>query len=97
MTVDRAHLGSGCSVPYSASLNSGGSSHNLGSRAWINPFTGAYPRGDSATQSDLPIPLHRILGRVRLVERAGEQIKVAPPRRTFLRVVFGGVEKLKFW
>ena len=39
-------LGSGCSDPYTASLNSG---PNLGSRAWINPFTGAYPRGDSAT------------------------------------------------
>ncbi|MEP6920841.1 MAG: hypothetical protein ABI967_06930, partial [bacterium] len=39
-------LGSGCSDPYSASLNAGPS---LGSRAWINPFTGAYPRGDSAT------------------------------------------------
>ncbi len=42
-------LGAGCSDPYSASLNSGGSGNNLGSRAWINPFTGAYPRGDSAT------------------------------------------------
>ncbi|HMQ04798.1 MAG TPA: hypothetical protein PKD26_12840, partial [Pyrinomonadaceae bacterium] len=39
-------LGSGCSDPYSASLNAG---PNLGSRAWINPFTGAFPRGDSAT------------------------------------------------
>ncbi|HEX8069051.1 MAG TPA: hypothetical protein VF546_03805 [Pyrinomonadaceae bacterium] len=47
--VGGSHLGSGCSDPYSASLNSGGSGHTLGSRAWINPFTGAYPRGDSAT------------------------------------------------
>jgi hypothetical protein len=39
-------LGSGCSDPYSASLNAG---PNLGSRAWINPFNGAFPRGDSAT------------------------------------------------
>ncbi len=39
-------LGSGCSDPYSASLNSG---PNLGSRAWINPFSGAFPRGDSPT------------------------------------------------
>ena len=39
-------LGSGCSDPYSAGLNAG---PNLGSRAWINPFTGAFPRGDSAT------------------------------------------------
>ncbi len=44
--VGGANLGSGCSDPYSASLNAGPS---LGSRAWINPYTGAYPRGDSAT------------------------------------------------
>jgi len=44
--VSGTHLGSGCSDPYTVSLNSGPS---LGSRAWINPFTGAYPRGDSAT------------------------------------------------
>ena len=36
-------LGPGCSDPYSASLNSGGSGNNLGSRAFVNPFTGAYP------------------------------------------------------
>ena len=47
--VGGSHLGSGCSDPYSASLNSGGSGHNLGSRAWINPFTGFFPRGDSQT------------------------------------------------
>jgi len=44
--VSGSNLGSGCSDPYSASLNAGPS---LGSRAWINPFTGAYPRADSAT------------------------------------------------
>lgn len=44
--VGGTRLGSGCSDPYSASLNSG---PNLGSRAWINPFSGDYPRGDSAT------------------------------------------------
>src|SRR6266516_4496454 len=41
-----SHLCPGCSDPYSASLNAG---PNLGSRAWINPFTGFYPRGDSPT------------------------------------------------
>src|SRR6266508_884778 len=41
-----SHLCPGCSDPYSASLNSG---PNLGSRAWINPFTGFFPRGDSPT------------------------------------------------
>ena len=47
--VGGTHLGSGCSDPYVASLNSGGPGHSLGSRAWINPFTGFYPRGDSQT------------------------------------------------
>ena len=41
--VGNTNLGSGCSDPYSANLNSGPS---LGSRAFINPFTGLYPRGD---------------------------------------------------
>jgi hypothetical protein len=40
------HLGSGCSDPYGSGLNAG---PNLGSRAWVNPFTGFYPRGDSQT------------------------------------------------
>ena len=44
--VGGTRLGSGCSDPYSAGLNAGPS---LGSRAWINPFSGFYPRGDSAT------------------------------------------------
>jgi len=39
--VGGSHLGSGCSDPYSASLNYGQS--GLGSRAWVNPFTGFYP------------------------------------------------------
>jgi hypothetical protein len=44
-----SRLGSGCSDPYGASLNSG---PNLGSKAWINPFTGFYPRNDSATPNN---------------------------------------------
>jgi len=36
-----SHLGIGCSNPDSASLNAG--PVNLGSRAWINPFTGSFP------------------------------------------------------
>jgi hypothetical protein len=62
--VGGTNLGSGCSDPYSASLNAG---PNLGSRAWINPFTGAYPRGDSATPPNNHTghthtgPSHRIL------------------------------------
>lgn len=42
-------LGSGCSDPYGAGLNAGPS---LGSKAWINPFTGFFPRNDSATPNN---------------------------------------------
>jgi hypothetical protein len=62
--IGGSRLGSGCSDPYSANLNAG---PNLGSRAWINPFTGAYPRNDSATPNNNHSghthlgPSHRIL------------------------------------
>jgi Carboxypeptidase regulatory-like domain len=63
--VGGTRLGSGCSDPYSAGLNAG---PNLGSRAWINPFNGAYPRGDSGatnpnnhTGHTHTGPSHRIL------------------------------------
>ncbi|HWM25238.1 MAG TPA: hypothetical protein VNP98_10465 [Chthoniobacterales bacterium] len=39
--VGGSHLGSGCSDPYSAGLNA--SQNGLGSRAFVNPFTGFYP------------------------------------------------------
>lgn len=42
-------LGSGCSDPYGAGLNAG---PNLGSKAWINPFTGFFPRNDSPTPNN---------------------------------------------
>lgn len=61
-------LGAGCSDPYGAGLNSG---PDLGSRAWVNPFTGVYPRGDSATTPNNSHsghthqgPSHRILTEV---------------------------------
>lgn len=38
--VGGSHLGSGCSDPYGASLNA--SQSGLGSRAWVNPYTGSY-------------------------------------------------------
>ena len=47
--VGGTHLGVNCSDPYVTSLNSGGNQHTLGSRAWINPFTGSFPRADTAT------------------------------------------------
>ncbi len=60
-------LGSGCSDPYSASLNSGSGGNSLGSRAWINPFTGAYPGGSAPAGPNAHTghthtgPSHRIL------------------------------------
>jgi hypothetical protein len=65
--VGGSRLGSGCSDPYWAGLNAG---PNLGSRAWINPFTGFFPRGDSATPPNTHTghahlgPSHRILTEV---------------------------------
>jgi len=62
--VGGTQLGSGCSDPYSSGLNAG---PNLGSRAWINPFTGFYPRNDGATPNNSHTghnhvgPSHRIL------------------------------------
>ena len=62
--VGGSQLGSGCSDPYSAGLNAG---PGLGSKAWINPFTGVYPRGDSPTPPNTHTghahvgPSHRIL------------------------------------
>lgn len=43
--VGGTNLGSGCSNPYTASTH--GSPTILGSRAWVNPFTGAFPDGSS--------------------------------------------------
>src|SRR5947208_5153019 len=36
-----SHLCPGCSDPYSADLN--GNQSQIGSRAWVNPFTGSFP------------------------------------------------------
>ena len=40
------HLGSGCSDAYGAGLN--GDQFGIGSRAWVNPFTGNFPSGNTA-------------------------------------------------
>lgn len=54
-------------------------------------------RGDSASQSDLPVSIHRVLGRVKLVERAGERIDMVRPRRSFAQLIGSWFERLKFW
>jgi signal peptidase I len=54
-------------------------------------------RGDSAAQNDLPVSIHRILGRVKLVERAGERIDMIRPKRSFMQLMVSWLERLKFW
>jgi hypothetical protein len=56
------HLGSGCSDAYGAGLN--GNQFGIGSRAWVNPFTGNFPSGfaaDDHTGHAHDVTSHRIL------------------------------------
>ena len=50
--VGGSHLGSGCSDAYGAGLN--GSQFGIGSRAWVNPFTGNFPSGNNGEQPQRP-------------------------------------------
>ena len=59
--VGGPHLGSGCSDAYGAGLN--GSQFGIGSRAWVNPFTGSFP-GSTANDHNghnHDVTSHRIL------------------------------------
>ena len=58
---------------------------------------GIVTRGDAASHNDTPVPLHRILGRVRRVERAGERIKMVVPKRSFAQTMLTWLHSLKFW
>ena len=63
---DSTTLGVGCSDPYSASQNASQGDHvgALGSRAWVNPFTGAFPanpRPENHTGHTHTGTSHRIL------------------------------------
>ena len=80
--VGGTHLGSGCSDLYSAGLNAGQA--GLGSRAWVNPFTGVYPRGDSATppRPHRPHPYRHIPQSAGERKRSGHDAK---SRRHLLR------------
>ena len=60
--VSGDHLGSGCSDAYGAGLN--GNQFGIGSRAWVNPFTGNFPSGfgaDDHTNHNHDVTSHRIL------------------------------------
>ncbi len=54
-------------------------------------------RGDAASHNDSPVPFHRILGRVKRVERAGERIKMIMPKRTFSQTVLAWLHRLRLW
>ena len=60
--VGGSHLGSGCSDAYGPGLN--GSQFGIGSRAWVNPFTGNFPSGNTANDHSghsHDVTSHRIL------------------------------------
>src|SRR2546427_5677712 len=59
--VSGSHLGSGCSDAYGAGLN--GSQTGIGSRAWVNPFTGNFPGSTANDHSghSHDVTSHRIL------------------------------------
>ena len=60
--VGGEHLGSGCSDAYGAGLN--GAQDLIGSRAWVNPFTGNFPSGTTSNNHSGHIhnvTSHRIL------------------------------------
>src|SRR5882724_3220261 len=60
--VAGTHLGSGCSDAYGAGLNGGQS--GIGSRAWVNPFTGSFPPGTTSndhTGHNHDVTSHRML------------------------------------
>jgi signal peptidase I len=54
-------------------------------------------RGDAASHNDSPVPAHRILGRVKRVERAGERIRMVIPKRGFSQTLLAWLHRLKFW
>src|SRR4029077_12616848 len=55
------HLGSGCSDAYGSGLN--GNQDGIGSRAWVNPFTGSFPGSTANNHSghNHDVTAHRIL------------------------------------
>src|SRR5713226_2256922 len=54
-------------------------------------------RGDAASHNDTPVPVHRILGRVKRVERAGERIRMMAPRGDLIQILIAWLHQLKFW
>jgi signal peptidase I len=54
-------------------------------------------RGDAAAQTDVPVPFNKVLGRVRLVERAGAPVKLVRPARKLASRLIALFNRLRFW
>ena len=54
-------------------------------------------RGDATSQNDIAIPEHRVLGRVKLVDRAGVRIKMEAPKQSFGSMLTSWLSRLRFW
>jgi len=54
-------------------------------------------RGDAATQNDLAVPFHRVLGKVKVIERAGEQISVTKSTNKLRATLKSWLASLRFW
>lgn len=54
-------------------------------------------RGDASTQNDMPVPFHRVLGRVQLVERAGERVDIARRKPRRRSVISAWLSRLRSW
>jgi len=54
-------------------------------------------RGDAASQNDIAVPIHRVLGKVELIDRAGEQINLVRTEFKWRLKLFSLLSRLKFW
>lgn len=54
-------------------------------------------RADAASHNDGPVPLHRVLGRVSRVERAGERIRMVVPKLSLSQTLLSWLLRLRFW
>jgi len=54
-------------------------------------------RGDAASQNDIAVPVHRILGKVKQIDRAGEQITLSRADYKVHFKFFAWLSRFKFW
>jgi signal peptidase I len=54
-------------------------------------------RGDAASQNDIAVPVHRVLGKVELIDRAGEQITLVRTDHKVHLKLLTWLQRLKFW